>query len=207
MSNDRSDDLRALHQRLLDGDRTVATELVPLLLPHLQQRLARLRASVDDPDEVTSQIGLAIAHYLNDPERFDPSRGDLVTYLSVVARGDVLNELDARRRRRVHEVPSSRLVELDPPDRNPTVEETALDAVDPVDIAPETAVSALQALSDLGEEDRKMLELMADRVRATSAYAAVLGISHLPDELQRTAVKRHKDRLQKRLERLRDRLG
>jgi RNA polymerase sigma-70 factor (ECF subfamily) len=207
MSSDPVDDeLLALHQRLLDGDRAVSSELVPLLLSRLQQRLAYLRASVDDPNELTSQIGLAVTHYLNDPERFDPSRGGLVAYLAMVVRGDVLNELDARRRRRTHEVPAGRLVELDPPDRNTIVEEEALDAVDPIDVAPETAAAALQALSDVGEVDLKMLKMMVSGVRATSAYAAVLGISHLPDDLQRKAVKRHKDRLQKRLERLHDRL-
>src|SRR6266511_4909830 len=127
-SNLVDDELLALHQRLLDGDRAVSSELVPLLLSHLQQRLAYLRASVDDPDEVTSQTGLAVTHYLNDPERFDPSRGSLVAYLAMVVRGDVLNELDARRRRRTHEVPSDQLVELDPPDRNTMVKEEALDA-------------------------------------------------------------------------------
>jgi RNA polymerase sigma-70 factor (ECF subfamily) len=160
---------------------------------------------VDDPDEVTSQIGLAVTHYLKDPERFDPARGGLVAYLAMVVRGDVLNELDARRRRRTHEVTSDRLVELDLLDRNITVEEEALDAVDRIDVAPETAAAALKALSELSEVDRKVLEMMVSGVRATSAYAAVLGISHLPDGLQRKAVKRHKDRLQKRLERLRDR--
>ena len=81
-----------------------------------------------------------------------------------------------------------------------------VDAVDRIDIAPKAAAAALQALSDLGEVDRKVLEMMVSGIRATSAYAAVLGISHPPDKLQRKAVKRHKDRLQKRLERLRDRL-
>lgn len=199
-------ELRGLHDRLLSGDRTVSARLAELLLPLVERRIGSLRTSVDDPGEVTSHVGLVIAGYLSRPERYDPARGGLVTYLAMAVRGDILNELDARRRRRTHEVPSDWPVELDPPDRNTSVEEEALSALDPVDLPPETAAAALKALSTFDATDQRMLQMMADGVKATSAYAAVLDISHLPDDLQRKAVKQHKDRLQKRLERLRDRL-
>ncbi len=49
--------------------------------------------------------------------------------------------------------------------------------------------------------DRKLVELMMDGVRETSAFAAVLGIVHLSDKDQRKAVKQHKDRLKKAIQR------
>jgi RNA polymerase sigma-70 factor, ECF subfamily len=206
MADDHVDDeLLALHRRLLEGDPTVSSELARKLLPRVEKRLVgSFVKSGGDLAEVASQVGLAIAQYLSEPERFDPSRAGLVVYLAMVARSDLLNELEARRRERERE---HRAVELTLSARNSVVEEEVLDAVDPVGVSPEKMVAALQELKALDEIDRKMVEMLVDGVRSTSAYAAVLGISHLPPDLQRKAVKRHKDRLQKRLERIGDRLA
>jgi hypothetical protein len=196
-----------LHERILADDPVAPVELAERLLPLLRRRLLAWSATIEDPHVVPSAIGLVVADYLSDPDRFEPGRGGLVAYLAMQVRGDVLNELDARRRRRRHESPVDAPVELESPGRDSTVEEEALDAVDPLDVAPAVAEAARQALDEFGEVDRRLLLMMAEGVRATGAYAAVLGLSHLPVELQRKAVKQHKDRLQKRLERLRGRLA
>jgi hypothetical protein len=200
-------ELGQLHERLLAGDPVAPAELAERLLPRLRARLAGWAATVDDPHLVPSAIGLVIARYLSDPERFDPERGGMAGYLAMEVRGDVLNELDSRRRRRQHESPAAVLVELEPHGRDSTVEEEALDAVDPIGVSPAAVQAARQALGELDQVDRRMLEMMVEGVRSTSAYAAVLGISQLPVDMQRKAVKQHKDRLQKRLERLRGRLS
>lgn len=200
-------ELHALHQRLLAGDVTAPRELAERLVPLLRRRLGQLERTVEDPAVVRSAIGLVIAKYLGDPERFDPGRGGLVGYLAMEARGDVLNELDALRRRRRHERPVDNLVELERPGRDSTVEDEVLERADPVGVPPDVARAALQALSELDELDRRLLQMMADGVRSTAAFAAVLELSHLPVELQRKAVKQRKDRLGKRLERLRERLS
>ncbi len=200
-------ELHVLHQRLLAGDVTAPRELAERLIPLVRRRLGQLERRVEDPVMVRSAIGLVIARYLRHPERFDPGRGGLVGYLAMEARGDVLNELDALRRRRKHERPVDNLVELERPGRDSTVEEEVLERVEPVGVPPDVARAALQALSELDELDRRLLQMMADGVRSTAAFAAVLELSHLPVELQRKAAKQHKDRLVKRLERLRERLS
>jgi hypothetical protein len=200
-------DLGQLHERVLSGDPVAPAKLAERLLPVLNRRLQAWSTTIDDPHMVPSAIGLVVARYLNDPDRFDPERGGLVAYLSMQVRGDVLNELDSRRRRRQHESPVEALVELESAGRDSTVEEEALDAVDPLDVAPAVVEAARRALGEFSEVDRRLLLMMAEGMRATSAYAAVLGISHLPAEHQQKAVKQHKDRLQKRLERLRGRLA
>jgi RNA polymerase sigma-70 factor (ECF subfamily) len=200
-------ELHVLHQRLLAGDVTAPRELAERLIPLVKQRLGQLERRVEDPATVRSAIGLVIARYLRHPDRFDPRRGGLVGYLAMEARGDVLNDLDALRRRRRHERPVDNLVELERPGRDSTVEDEVLERVKPVDVPPDVARAALRALSELDELDRRLLQMMADGVRSTAAFAAVLELSHLPVELQRKAVKRHKDRLGKRLERLRERLS
>jgi hypothetical protein len=194
-----------LHERLLADDPVAPAELAELLLPLLRARLLGWSRTIDDPHMLPSAIGQVVAGYLSDPARFEPERGSLVAFLTMQIRGDVLNELDARRRRRQRELPAAAPVELEPPGRDSVVEEAALDAVDPFDMAPAAVEAARQALGEFDAMDRRLLLLMAYGVRATSAYAAVLGLSHLPVELQRKAVKQHKDRLQKRLERLRGR--
>jgi hypothetical protein len=200
-------ELHVLHQRLLAGDVTAPRELAERLIPLVRRRLGQLERRVEDPAMVRSAIGLVIARYLRHPERFDPGRGGLVGYLAMEARGDVLNELDALRRRRKHERPVDNLVELERPGRDSTVEEEVLERVEPVGVPPDVARAALQALSELDELDGRLLQMMADGVRSTAAFAAVLELSHLPVELQRKAAKQHKDRLVKRLERLRERLS
>lgn len=200
-------ELRKLHERLLSDDVVAPRDLAERVVPLVRNRLARLERSVGDPHLVPSVIGLVVAKYLREPQRFEPARGGLIAYLAMEARSDVLNELEARRRRRTRELPVADPVELEPRSGDSTVEEEALDAVDPFGVAPMVAQGAIRALQDLDHLDRQLLQLMADGVRATSAYAAVLGLSHLPVELQRKAVKRHKDRLQKRLERLRGQLS
>jgi hypothetical protein len=200
-------ELRQLHERLLGGDPVAPAELAEGLLPLLRARLAGWAATLDDPHLVPSAIGLVIARYLSDPERFDPERAGLAGYLAMEVRGDVLNELDSRRRRRQHEWPAAELVELEPHGRDSSVEEEALDAVDPIGVSPAAVQAARLALGELDQVDRRMLEMMVEGLRSTTAYAAVLGISQLPVDVQRKAVKQHKDRLQKRLERLRGRLS
>jgi len=200
-------ELGRLHARLLSGDVVAPTELAERIVPLLRRRLERLERSAGDPHLVPSVIGLVVAKYLREPERFNPARGGLVAYLSMEARSDVLNELEARRRRRARELPVADPVELASSSRDSTVEEEALDTVDPFGVAPEIVQGAVRALRDLDHLDRQVLQMMADGVRATSAYAAVLGLSHLPADLQRKAVKRLKDRLQRRLERLRGHLS
>jgi RNA polymerase sigma-70 factor, ECF subfamily len=207
MTDANNAELVKLHERLLAGDPVAPAVLAQRLLPLLQVRLRSLARSMDDPHVVPSAIGLVLADYLGDPERFDPARGGLIAFLAMQVRGDVLNELDARRRRRQRESPVAEPVELAASARNLTVEEEALDAVDPIDVPPSAIQAAREALGEFSTVDRRLLELMADGVRSTSAYAAVLEISHLPDRLQQKIVKRHKDRLQKRLERLRGRLS
>jgi hypothetical protein len=200
-------ELGRLHERLLAGDPVAPAELAERLLPLLRARLAGWARTVDDPHMVPSAIGLVIARYLTDPARFDPERGGLTGYLAMEVRGDVKNELDSRRRRRRHESPVADPVELELRGRDSTVEEEALDAVDPIGVSPAAVQATRQALGELDQVDRRVLEMMVEGVRPTSAYAAVLGISHLPVDLQRKAVKQHKDRLNKRLERLRGRLS
>ena len=77
----------------------------------------------------------------------------------------------------------------------------------PFDLPPETVAVIRERAKSFSVDELAVIELMGEGVRDTASYADVLGISHLPLDEQRAAVKREKDRLSGQLERLRERLA
>lgn len=202
MTNPPSDpdpgDLRRLHDALADGsDPTAPARLAELLMPALRRRFASTR--LPDPHTLESLIGLSVARYLAEPDRWQPGRGPLLAFLYQDVNGDVKNERDSRARLRRHELPDSAAVEYVGADRNLDVEQEVLDDMDRFDMAPVVLARARQAAAGFDDRDCQLIELLGAGVRATSAYAEVLGIAHLPEDIQAAEVKRHKDRLKKRL--------
>jgi|SRR5215475_5243974 len=199
-------ELRRLHDELCTGeDPTVPARLAELLLPALQRRFRRVPGA--DPHSLESLIGLSIARYLNDPHRYRPDKGPLLAYLWKDIEGDRRNELASRGARRSHEVPDTAAVEVEAGDRNLSVEEEVLDALDPLDMPRRLLDAARTEATAFSDQDRELLMLMADGVRESASYAEVLGIGHLPPADYKREVKRHKDRLKARLEVIRGQLG
>ncbi|MGH3320501.1 MAG: hypothetical protein ACRDN9_10025 [Streptosporangiaceae bacterium] len=198
------EELRALHEALLAGDPTASATAATLLLPALRRRFAG-RHDLDRAD-IDSLVGLSIAAYIAEPERYDPDKGPLLPYLYRDVDGDIGNEV-AKRARRPETPRDTELLELKAVHGNPTPEDEVVDRLDSLDLPRETVEAALEEVGGLSEEDREFLLLRAEGVRDTHTYAAVLGIAHLPVAQGRRAVKRAKDRLDKRLERIRDRLN
>lgn len=179
------------------ADPTAPARLADVLLPALRRRSMSVRTS--DPHTLNSLIGLSIARYLADPSRYRPERGPLLAYLWQDVMGDLKNEWESAARVRKHELPNTEVVELDTADRNPSVEEEVLNAIDPFDVPTALADRARKLLSGFSEQDRLLVALLGGGVRDTAPYAEVLGIAHLPRHLQAKEVNRHKDRLKKRL--------
>lgn len=192
------DELLSLHQLLItEEDPTAPARMAELLLPALKRRFAGTR--LPDPHDVESLIGWSIARYVTEPSRWRPQQAPLLAFLYQDVNGDIVNERDRRARLRRHEEPDSAVVELVGADRNPSPEEEVLDDMDPLDVAPALLARAREEISPINKQDRQLIEPLGGGVRATSAYAEVLGIVHLPKEAQAEEVKRHKDRLKKRL--------
>lgn len=186
-----------IHERLLRGDPTAPAQLVDDVLGWVVQALERRFPGLVDPTMVGDAATDAIIGYVKHPDRFDPTRRGLRGYLLMSAEGDLRNALAKAGRR-----PATEDVELLAAAGKIRIE--APDVVAEID-----AERRREDLNRLFEEprDRAMVALILDGERSTEAFASILGVQDLPIEAQRTEVKRHKDRLKKRLREYGRRIG
>ena len=197
MGSELDDIGRVLHERLLAGDELATSEIAELFILPLVNALNRGFRGLPDPHLVTTAVNDALLGYFSRPDRFDPDRLGLFSYLRMAAQGDLQNSL--RR---------SKLVELTAPDS-----EHALEGLkDPADLEASMVKRDSPLLREVNElltdpMDRRFLGLMMEGVRETSEYAQLLGISDRPVSEQTALVKRHKDRLKKTLQRKMKRVG
>jgi DNA-directed RNA polymerase specialized sigma24 family protein len=192
-----SSQLLAFHRRLCDGDRTASDELAELLLDPLAERISRQFPRADEHLHYQA-VADALLDYCARPQQFDEGRGvPLASFLLMTCRRNMLNLLRGETRRRTHEGQAAQMsapsiVELDPVAGNLLQqEENAQRHQQEEDL--------MNLLQD--PKDQQILALRLEGERRTAAFAAILGVSHLPIEAQRRAVKRAKDRIDKILRR------
>jgi RNA polymerase sigma-70 factor, ECF subfamily len=197
--NETTDDSLHLHVKLISGDPTASTQIAEKHLPRLIMDLKRKFPQVED-HAVETAAEDALMNYLLHPNRFDPSRLPLHNYLRMSARGDLLNVL------RRHKVTSDssrfgEVVELDRLNGEQDIEDLFSPSVDDITLYRNSPVweRLLELLPD--PIDQEIVLLMIENIRSTEAYADILGLLDLPPDEQMREVKRHKDRIKKRLQR------
>jgi hypothetical protein len=205
MSEDGSNDPleaagRALHQKLLDGDVTAPAAIAELFMPVVVSKLSRRYPNLDDPHLINTAVEDALINYFGRPEQCDPARLGLAGYLYMSSNGDLLNLLE-REQKTINHKSLSESVELGDGDTEYGVrvhDERELEDLVLVHVSPIwQRLSAL--LPDL--VDQEIVLLMMEGVRSTSAYASVLGVADRSPREQAQIVKRHKDRIKKKLQR------
>jgi hypothetical protein len=140
--------------------------------------------------------------YCSRPHQFDERRGlALDRFLQLASRRNIANILRSHARRQAREEEAARVyasaaVELDPVVGNLLYQEEHARLH-------QQEEELLNLLQD--PKDRQILPLRLQGERRTEAFAAILGVSHLPIEAQRREVKRAKDRIDKILRRQRGR--
>jgi RNA polymerase sigma-70 factor, ECF subfamily len=186
---------REIHERLLAEDVTAPAELAEALLDPLIHRLTKKYPQLPDPDLLFDAVIDALMSYVKLPAQFDPARRSLIGYLFMAAEGDLRNALAKHKRLRQKEIPLEN-VELEVAAGNSEIEEVNSET------EPEEG-KLRQALPRIfgDPKDLVMVKLMISGERTTEAFVEVLKLQHLSIEQQRREVKRHKDRLKKRLER------
>ena len=190
----------SLHQRLIAGDVTATAEIAELFFPLVIHRLRRRYPELDDPHLPDIATEEAILGYFARPEQYSPDKLSLYAYLCMSAKGDLLNLLK-QRKVDADQLSLAEIVELDDSDTEYGVEIEA--DFDVLELVSNRISPIWQRLHDLlpNPVDQELVLLMMEGVRETSAYAQVLGISDHSVEEQTLAVKRHKDRLKKTLQR------
>ena len=196
--------VRQLHQRLIERDPLAPSDLVETLMDELVRRVRAKAHTTSNDVLVYDAVTDALLAYAQQPTKYSPAKSGLLTYLTMSAYGDYLNMVARERRRKTREVPFEN-VEHRLHDGNnwmADVEDTIMERHGV--FTPHERSRLLQRVSEEfpDPQDRKLLNLMLLGERKTAAYSAVLGIQAFDHDEQRGVVKRHKDRLTKRLERL-----
>ena len=194
-----TEDALRLYRRLLERDAVASAEFATAFLKPLIAWLQTMRPGVD-PMACEEAAGEAIIGFITHPTSYDPERLEVLAYLRMAARRDLLNLLRKERRHQLNRR-DFRVVEHGPEDGKYLGRED--DPSLPLQIEEARQHQALP--DELGQEltdmERRFVELMQQGERRTSAFAVVLGVAHLSAGEQRREVKRVKDRLKKRMER------
>lgn len=185
-----------LLRRLRASDAVASAEACEHFLPLLLGRRGWTRGYALDEHRIESAAHDALFAFVQRPERFDPARLSLLSYLRMAARADLINATERERRHALRRVPIE-AVELRDPAGNQGQSEVEL----PGGLSAAALMRRLHArITD--PADRKALARMIDGVRETAPFARIWGLEHLPIEQQRLEVKKNKDRLQKQARRL-----
>ena len=187
-----------VHRRLVGEDPTASAELYKAIFSPLVGWL-RVKGRTTDKELIRDAATDALVDYIKHPEKWNPGKATLVSYICMAADRDLLNALEKVQRIRKHEVLSAD-VEDEGFGRNVLSEDDG----PAVDI--DGLLSALER-QVTSETDRRFLALMLKGERSTDKFAEVLGIQNLSKQEKARTVKQHKDRLKKIIERLRNRLN
>ena len=199
------EDEQSLHRRLVDGDPTAPVDLARLFLDSLIAWLiAKNRISVPE-DMCVEAAGDALIALMKSPKSFNPARGKrLAAYLRMSAQGDLRNIL-RREGRHYQNHTSLKDVELSPEaGKYLAVNDDALLSLErQEDNAQATLTVIAPVRKGLSEAEMRALDLplQGEWKTALLLLPRTLGIGHLPTNVQRTEVKRVKDKLKKRIER------
>ena len=189
-----------MHARLLGGtSATVTSEIAETFLSPVANSLRKEFPSLGDHHLIDMAVGDALIEYFGNPARFDPRRAGLFTYLLQLARSHLLNLLAGEKKFSAPE----KFVELEAAESVYEMTDCELD--DPEDALARresddvTWMKLRELLTD--PIDLELIKLMMEGVRETDSYAALLGLSSLPTKERASAVKRHKDRVKKIIQR------
>jgi DNA-directed RNA polymerase specialized sigma24 family protein len=201
---EREEYARQLHARLLELDPVAPAEFAEAFLDELVRRLEAKAGPSYEETLLHDAATDALVNYIQHPRKFNPRKSALLTYLTMAAYRDLLNMIAKEQRRRRHEVPLQDVEETLTGGNNIVEPEDQMFNNLPTAERAELLRAVAQMFPD--PRDQAFLELMADGERRTTIFSDVLGIQSLPVDEQRKIVKQHKDRITKRLQRLRGKI-
>ena len=182
------------HRRILARDDPVAfAELADWLYQPLFKDVQKRAGRNADPTFVEEAVGQALLDYHDTPERYDPQRANLRSYLAMAAYRDFQNTCAKEYRRAGHQI---------------SLFDPTLQAQEIQDI-PEIPAGAWQVeelwhfIDEIfpNPTEQRIVELILNNVHPPEPYAQVLGLAHLSVDEQLQQVRRVKYRITRRLRR------
>lgn len=189
-----------LHHRLIDGDPTASAKIAESFLPILAKYLCSLIPADGNCHVAETAAADALLDYFEHPEKYDPTKLPLLNYLRMLARGDLLNYLQ-HEKRMAGPSKFGHIVELDAINAEQDIEDPSHFSIESFVIDKASSVWGLLSAALPDPVDYECALLMMENVRSTHEYAVVLGITDFSMEEQAQEVKRHKDRIKKRIQR------
>jgi len=184
----------ALHERVMAADPIAPADLFAQLTEPL---INAIRQDLRCDAEVARDSAVdALFDYLRSPSAYRPDKGRLCTFLTQAGKHKAIDRIRARSAEARRDQEFVSLVELRQSAPNEEMERSAE--------VQELWRKIEQVVQD--DRDRAALALILDGERSTDALAEAFGIHGLTQLERQRAVKRHRDRLMKTLERLGARL-
>lgn len=196
---------QTIHHRLLAADPVASEELCARWLEPLVVDLGRAFPEIAHRDVTTiwDAVTQALLSYIEKPTIYQPQRASLRKFLFFAARGDLLNALQRQRRREARERSVGSVEDLAEQRNDLRKDSEIVEGIEGA-VWDDDWPSLSQHFPD--ERDRQLVALILDGERKTERYAEILGLGHLDRDSQQREVKRHKDRIGKRLRRLGEKL-
>lgn len=191
--------LASTHQALLDGQPTAPQDLVNACSARLYAILKHRFAFLPQ-ETVEDAVHDALLALIVRPALYDPGRGSLMNLLVNIGSHKLVDQLRSIGRRSA-EIAVGGTVELAELEAK-YLHEHGYAGMEPEPIPPE--VGALLSAILTGPGDRQVWDLVCEGRTPVEAFAAVLGLGHLPPEEMKAEVKRHRDRVIKKVQRRRE---
>jgi hypothetical protein len=186
-----------LHQRILARDDPIAFAALADWLYNPLVQDVRKRAGISaDPMLVEEAVGEVLLIYHDAPEKYDPSRASLRSYLAMAAYRDFQNAQAKEERLMEHQVSI-----FDPVfhERDRARSQETVEAIEH-----KLQVEELWKLIDEifpDSTERRIVTLILNKVRSPDPYAQVLGLGDLPYDERLRQIRLVKYRITRRLRR------
>jgi hypothetical protein len=192
----------ALHERLLAGDPRAPSEIFELFEKELSSVVSATVPKLVDPGDVNAAVADALLRYFKDPSQYDRSKSTLLTRLCNCARYNALSQLrdHGRRLGRLDKVREAVRIGLLGRDNERDGEDAFLNALEVKQIM---AQHGAEIVTDPG--DQEVFLLMAAGTKDEAMFVEALGLTGSHAE-NRDEVRRRRDLIRKRLERMRSKL-
>lgn len=191
-----------LHRRLLDGDPRAPSEVFELFGQRLQRAVKSSVPQLVDPGDIENAAVDALLRYFREPSAYDPVKSALLTWLSNQARFNALTRLREHGREAGRLKNLQAAVQFGFAGSDKGAQDS--DIMNAIEVSEIMEQHGAEIVKDAADVD--VFSLMAAGVKDEATFVSVLGLTG-SQEANRAEVRRRRDAIRKRLERLREKLG